>query len=359
MCNEFHLSLGLIYRRWDKPLSMKKRLFGTSNPNKETDGASLPEWFSEIERIDWKQFDYIYNEVVDVISIFKSILTEDPSIAVQSCIQLNCEIEHQDINEVAASAVIPFYIKIINEDSRPAEVLEIVAASIAMLTENITWVREEFEDQNEPKSFEFLNPGFPRSSSGDRDLYNRQSLTLDTLWLSYPSFLQKTRSKKSNSYKAHMIGLMTSLIVCRRAKSPELETPLYEETCIAIFDLLSDATCDERNKTNIISQVMKLAKYDLSLIQRLRDWGKEWADLIWVPRTVAFEIAEFGNGVHASNKELALRRTLSRCGLGAHSEYLPVAESAKIWSEWRKKTTRYETGVHVLPILRKVLKSPY
>lgn len=338
---------------------MKKRLFGTANSNKKIYNISLPSWFPEIERIDWDQYDYIYSDTVDVTSIFRLILTAHPSIAVESCISLNREITHQDINEIAASAVIPFYIKILDEDSLPSEVLEIVAASVSMLTDNISRIREEFESQDEPRSFDFLNPGYPRIPSEDEEFYNRQSLVLDRLWQSYLSFLQSTQSSKSNLYKVHIIELMVSLVVSRRAKSPESETPFYKETCAAVFDFLRNTTADERKKTEVVSAVMKLARYDQSLIPRLRDWGKEWENFIWVPRTVAFEIAEFENGAHATSEEITLRKTLSRCGLWDNSKYLPAAESAKIWREWHKKTARYETTVHTIPILKKFLKPPY
>lgn len=338
---------------------MKKRLFGSANFNKKVSNTPLPRWFPEIERIDWDQYDYIYSDTVDVISIFRLILTANPSIAIQSCIRLNREITHQDINEIVASAVIPFYLKILNEDSLSPETLETVAASVSMLTDNIVWIIEKFERQDEPKSFDFLNPGYPRIPSEDEEFYNEQSLVLDTLWQSYLSFLQSTQSGKSNLYKVHIIELMVSLIVCRRAKSPESETPFYKETCAAIFDFLRITTCDERKKTEVVSAVMKLARYDHTLILRLRDWGKEWADFIWVPRTVAFEIAEFENGAYATSEEIALRKTLSRCGLWNNSKYLPAAESAEIWREWHKQITRYETAVHTIPILKRILKPPY
>lgn len=338
---------------------MKKRLFGTAQSDKKTENTPLPIWFPKVESIDWEQFDYIYNETVDVISIFKSILTAHPSTAVQSCIQLNGEIEHQDVNEVAASAVIPFYIKIINDDSRPDKVLEIIAASMAMLTENITWISEEFENQSEPKGFDFLNPGCPRNLSEDQELYNQDALTLELVWKSYPIFLQRVQSNKSNIYKTHIINLMVNLIVSRRAKQPKIEPMFYQETCSAIFDFLRDPTCDEHKKTKTVAKLIQLAKYDLSLIEQLRGWGKERANLIWVPRTIAFEISEFENGVYATTEEVTLRKTLSRCGLGPHSEYLPIAESNKIWSDWRKKTIQSETSIHAFPILKKILKQPY
>jgi hypothetical protein len=312
----------------ENPISKSKQAFN----------SNLPIWFADIEKINWKQFQYVYSDVVDVPLHFKIMLTGSELEAEKSWKSLLSEIEHQDYNQDCANLIIPFFVKILEDNARTIGVLECAAGGLSTLIGNIAWsVREEMNEPEDPN----------------------ETTVVKLLWEFYPVILDLFKKENSLILRHDLTSTMISLIAYHKKYISNSDIPYFQETRIILFNFLDDNNCSEYFKTELIGHLVELAKYDLTILKSLRDWSKSKEDEIWIKRTVSFEISEFQNGLHATDEEKKLRQTLSISVANKSSKYLPHEESKKVWRAHIKKITSYETTLSLLPFLKRFLKPPY
>jgi len=285
----------------------------------------LPIWYKDVEAIDWSQFEYIYNENTNISELFSEILLASEPIAIKAVGTLMLEIEHQDWTLDAACQVIPFFIKIIEDNDRPITVLEYIAEGLCILGTIIAEVT--VEDMNFHRTSEKIS----------RRLFADYNNVLILLEKKYPFLLKIFNAKLSCFICQEMCKLMVALIIWKQKTSPEQTFKYFTETRESFFNLLQDLNCGEHEKVSIIASMMPLAEYDTTIIQSLRDWSKHSKEEAWIKRTLAYEISEFQQGRFASTNEKILRKNLAICFVDGHSRYLPHRQAIRINNKWIRR----------------------
>jgi len=306
-----------------------------------------PDWFAEAQAIDWSNFTYVYNQKTDVLKLLHRIINGSTSEAIQADIALIKEVEHQDFNEPCAAYIIPFYAQMIIDDDLAVPVLDGLSHSLSILVSNLSWLMiDKIETPHLYASDDICN-------NFDFDH------ALSFLNLNYTVLLDRFNAKKSYVLCGRLADVLTNIMLCERVKNPEVKSIRYLETVDNFRALLNDEDFDEPKKTNLVLNLMELAKYDASIISLLRGWGEKHSHEIWVERCLAYEITEFKKGEFATDKEKALRATLSICDVNGFSRYLPHDESRAIWKRYMENILRYENITSFLPFMKRFLKLPY
>jgi len=228
---------------------------------KQIGADTLPLWFKDIESIDWSTFAYVYNENVDVVGIFRIILSGSDMDAVKSLENLMGEIEHQSNNYRVANFIIPFFIKMLADNVRPTAILEAVANGLAVLTENIYL---DFRGEAEGITDCYRCNVEKLSCETPPDPKHEDSLKL--LWQSRRIILERLQAKPSY-YMCEGLGeLLISLLVCRKFTKGKIVEADYSAICDNIFMLLNDEACDEHVKVSLIKKMTELGEFDPSII---------------------------------------------------------------------------------------------
>ena len=315
---------------------------------KQVEAENLPLWFEDIERIDWPRFAYVYDENVDVVGIFRIILLGTEMDAVKSLEHLMGEIEHQSNNYRVANFIIPFFIKMIEDNVRPTAILEVVANGLAVLTENIYLdVRGDAEGITDCylcNDEKLLCENHPDPKHAD---------SLQLLWQSRSVYLERIQAKPSY-YMCEGLGeLLISLLVCRKFTKANIAEADYTAICDNIFMILNDEACDQYVKRALIGKLVELAEFDTVILQTLRDWAQSQKDRIWASDIVAFAVAGFQNGAYATQKEIKYRDRRIGFSFNGLCMFFRFRYSRKNKILWRDRM------VHYFPWLKYVFKSPF